>query len=75
MSIKEASREALLDWIERQRRPDPNDPAFTILEELDDARPASARTDAREEDDPVEEWSGDDVSFELADQPPVQDES
>jgi hypothetical protein len=75
LSIKEAGREALLDWVQRQRRPDPSDPAFTVLEELDDLPPASVETDAREEDDLVEEWSGDDVSFALAEHPPERDES
>jgi effector-binding domain-containing protein len=29
LSLEEAGREALLEWIERQQRADPNDRAFT----------------------------------------------
>jgi len=72
MTVTEAGQEALLDWVERQQRVDPNDRAFTILDELDDSLPASAETDAREEDDLVEDWSGDDVEFELADEESTQ---
>jgi hypothetical protein len=71
LSLKEAGHEALLEWVERQQRPDPSDPAFTVLDELEDSSlGGSARTDAREEDDLVEEWHGSDESFELADDPP-----
>ena len=46
-----------LEWIERQQRADPNDRAFTVLDELDaDSIPESANTDARSEDDLVDEW-------------------
>lgn len=70
LTVKEAGREALLRWVERQRRADPNDPAFTVLDDLDDdSLPAAAETDARGENDLVEEWSGDDDTFELADDP------
>jgi hypothetical protein len=70
LSLKEASHEALREWIERQRRPDPNDAAFTVLDELEaDSRPAAAETDARSEDDPVDEWHGSDESFVLAADP------
>lgn len=72
LSIKEAGHEALVEWIERQQQVNPDDPAFTVLEELDDeSLPASATTDAREEDDLVEEWHGGDESFTLADDPPT----
>lgn len=74
LSVKEAGRKALLDWVQRQRRPNPSDPAFTVLDELDDSSPEADETDAREEADLVDEWSGEDVSFTLADQPPTQDE-
>ncbi|WP_247730893.1 hypothetical protein [Halovivax limisalsi] len=67
LSLKEAGREALIEWIERQQRADPADRAFTVLDELADAPAASAETDARDEDDLVEEWSGED--FTLADDP------
>jgi hypothetical protein len=71
LSLKEAGHEALLEWVERQRRPDPNDPAFTVLDELEDtSSKGSPTTDAREEDDLVEEWHGSEDSFELADDPP-----
>ena len=70
LSLKEASNEALLEWIERQQRADPNDRAFTVLNELDtDSLPESADTDARSEDDPVDEWDGSGESFTLADDP------
>ena len=73
LSLKEAGHEALIEWIERQQRADPNDPAFTVLDDLEtDALPASAETDAREEDDLVEEWDGSDESFTLADDPSLQ---
>ena len=67
LSLKEASHEALIEWVERQRQADPNDAAFTVLDELDDSSlPRTAQTDAREEDDLVEEWHGNDESFVLA---------
>lgn len=70
LTVKEATREALLDWIARQRRPDPRDPAFTVLDELDaGSLPESAATDASTEPDPVTQWSGDDVDFRLAEDP------
>ncbi|WP_254546361.1 hypothetical protein [Halomarina pelagica] len=70
LTVKEASREALVGWVERQRQADPNDRAFTVLDELDDASlPAMAETDARREDDLVDEWRGTDVEFTLADDP------
>ena len=73
LTVKEAGHEALVGWVERQRRADPNDRAFTVLDELDDeSLPASAETDARGEADLVEEWSGDDIEFTLADDPPAQ---
>jgi len=67
LTVKEATREALVEWVERQRRADPNDPAFTVLDELD--APATRTTDAREVDDQVESWSGDEIDFELAEDP------
>ena len=73
LSIREAGREAVIEWIERQQQADPNDPAFTILDDLEDeARSASAATDAHGEDDIVEEWHGSDESFTLADDPSAQ---
>ncbi|MFC7227957.1 hypothetical protein N0B31_11140 [Salinirubellus salinus] len=73
LSLKEASHEALIEWVERQQRADPNDRAFTVLDELDaDALPESAETDAREEDDLTGEWHGSEESFTLADDPPGQ---
>ena len=70
LSLKEAGHEALLEWIERQQRADPNDRAFTVLDELDaDSLSESADTDARSEDDLVDEWDGNDESFTLADEP------
>jgi hypothetical protein len=70
LSVKEAGHEALVGWVERQRRPDPQDRAFTVLDELDDSSEETAATDARREDDLVEEWEGSDVEFRLAAEPP-----
>lgn len=73
LSLKEAGHEALVEWIERQQQPDPNDPAFTVLDDLEaESLPEAAETDARTEADLVEEWNGDDESFELADDPSAQ---
>mgnify|MGYP006290861235 FL=1 len=70
LSLKEASHEALIEWVERQQQADPNDAAFTVLDELDGSSlPRTAQTDAREEDDLVEEWHGNDESFALAEDP------
>jgi hypothetical protein len=71
LSLKEASHEALIEWIERQQQADPNDAAFTVLDELENSSPPStAQTDAREEDDLVTEWHGNEDSFVLAEDPP-----
>jgi hypothetical protein len=73
MSLKEAGHEAVIEWIERQQQADPNDRAFTVLDELEaDSLPESAETDARDEEDLVEEWRGSDESFTLADDPSAQ---
>jgi len=73
LSLKDAGHEALVEWVERQQRPDPNDRAFTVLDELvSDPRPASAATDARKEADLIDEWHGSDESFTLADDPSAQ---
>lgn len=74
LSIKEAGHEALVEWVERQQQVDPNDRAFTVLDELEGSSlPAAADTDARTEDDPIDEWHGSDAAFALADDPPVRD--
>lgn len=73
LSLKQAGHEALIQWVERQQQADPNDRAFTVLDELEaDSLPASAETDARNEDDLVEEWDGNDETFMLADDPSAQ---
>jgi hypothetical protein len=73
LTLKEAGHEALIEWIERQQQADPNDPAFTVLDELAEGSvPESAATDARDEDDLVDEWHGSDESFTLADDPSAQ---
>lgn len=73
LSLKEAGHEAVVEWIERQQRADPNDRAFTVLDELEaSSLPETASTDAREEDDLVEEWRGDDEQWTLADDPSAQ---
>lgn len=70
LSLKEAGREALVSWIERQQQADPNDPAFTVLDELQELSfSESVETDARDEDDLVEEWHGDDVEFTVTENP------
>ena len=70
LSLKEASHEALIEWVERQQQADPNDAAFTVLDDLDDSSlPQTAQTDARKEDDLVDEWHGNDESFVLAEDP------
>ncbi|MFC7213467.1 hypothetical protein ACFQMM_09210 [Saliphagus sp. GCM10025308] len=73
LSLKEAGHEALIEWVERQQRADPNDRAFTVLDELEeDSLPTSAETDARDENDLLEEWDGSEESFTLADDPSAQ---
>jgi hypothetical protein len=73
LSLKEAGHEALIEWIERQQQADPNDPAFTVLDNLEDGSlPETAETDARDEDDLVDEWNGSDESFTLAEDPSAQ---
>lgn len=68
LSLKEAGRAALLEWIERQHRPDPRDPAFTVLDDME-ASDAASSTHAREESDLVDEWRGEDAAFALSDDP------
>lgn len=54
--LNEAGREAVLEWTDQQQQLDPNDPAFTVLDELEESSlPTSADTDARDEDDLVDE--------------------
>lgn len=73
LSLKEAGREAVIEWIERQQHPDPDDPAFTVLTDLEDeSLPASAATDARQEEDLGDEWHGSDESVSLMDNPSTQ---
>lgn len=70
LSLKEAGYEAVIEWVERQKQADPNDRAFTVLDELDSSSlPETAETDARSEDDLVEEWHGSDETFTLAEDP------
>ncbi|WP_245778629.1 hypothetical protein [Halomicrobium zhouii] len=38
LSLEEAGHESVLEWIERQQQADPNDRAFTVLDELDSDR-------------------------------------
>ena len=37
LSLKEASHEALIEWVERQQQADPNDATFTVLDDLEDS--------------------------------------
>lgn len=70
LSIKDAGHEALVEWVERQQRVDPTDRAFTVLADLDaESLPPSAKTDARDLDDLIEEGEGDDEEFTLAPEP------
>ena len=71
LSVKAACREAIRDWVDRHRQPDPNDRAFTVLDELETPSRVSGATDAVAEGDLVEEWDGVDVSVRLLDVPPV----
>lgn len=73
MSLEETGHAALIGWVERQQRADPNDRAFTVLDDLEvDSLPESAETDTRNEDDLVDEWHGSDEYFTLADDPSAQ---
>lgn len=75
LSVKEAGREALVEWVERQQQPDPHDRAFTVLDELDEeSLPESASTNATQESDLVDEWDGSGVTFTLAVDPPAHHE-
>lgn len=70
LTLKESTRTALVEWVERQCRADPSDPAFTVLDDFEDeSLGQSAETDARTEADLVDEWTGDDVEFRLAETP------
>lgn len=70
LSLKAAVHEALVAWIDRQRRADPNDRAFTVLDELEaDDLPNTAATDARNEPDIVDDWDEDERDLDLADEP------
>jgi len=70
LSLKEAGHEAVLEWVERQQQASPDDAAFTVLDDLDNSSlTPKARTDAREEDDLVDEWRGNDEPFVLAENP------
>jgi len=74
LSLKEAGHEALVEWIERKGRTDPDDRAFTVLDDLDgESLPDSAETDARDEADLIEEWHGSKETVTLAADPPSED--
>jgi hypothetical protein len=68
ISIREALREATELWIEQRDAVDPDDPLFSSL---DAVREASARRDrvstsVTDEDDIVEEWTGDADEYRLS---------
>jgi hypothetical protein len=72
MTIEEAVYEALVKWVENQNCVNSTDRAFTVIDELDSdagSLPPTAATDARQGFDIIEEWSGNDVSFTLAENP------
>lgn len=59
LSLTAALHEAAEYWMEEHHQVDSNDPLFDILDELEEEPlPDKPRTDATEEDDLIEEWSG-----------------
>lgn len=70
LSLKDALKEAAEQWVAEQRRVDPDDPLFAILDEVErDGWSAGSKTDARDEDDLLDDWSGEDADVRLADDP------
>lgn len=70
LSLKGALKEAAENWMHEQRRVDPDDPLFDILDEVERATPSDApETDARAEDDLIDEWDGATANLSLADDP------
>lgn len=45
ITVDEACRQALRDWLDRHQPPNPADPAFVVLDELDET--TGTETDAR----------------------------
>ena len=71
ITLGEASRTALKEWLNIQRGPNSADRAFTVLSELQAiSTEDSARTDARTESDVVEEWRGLPEDVSLGNEPP-----
>lgn len=70
LTLTDACHQAVTEWIDRHRRVDPQDPAFTVLNALEnEALSASAATDSREESDPVDQWKGSREDWRLAEDP------
>lgn len=66
LSIGSATHEAVSLWIDAQRRVDPADPAFAVL----DMPPETpSKTNMRTEGDLTDDWTGEDIGFRLADDP------
>ncbi|MFB6084929.1 MAG: hypothetical protein ABEJ94_11870 [Halorientalis sp.] len=66
LSIREALREATDLWLQVQETVDTDDPLFTSVEEVRTAAQSTPGTNVLEEDDLVEEWSGETADVELA---------
>lgn len=71
LSIRAALQEATEAWVERERQVDPDDPLFALVADAAGAAgeslPDTARTNASDEDDLIDGWSGDASDIELAD--------
>ncbi|MFB6283329.1 MAG: hypothetical protein ABEK59_05255 [Halobacteria archaeon] len=69
LSLKEACRHALVEWVERKEGIDKDDPAFTVIDKLEEIN-EEYKTDVRKMDDTAEVWSGEDVDISLSENPP-----
>lgn len=70
LSLTAALREAAGVWMEKQQEVDPDDPLFSILDRLDrEPGPDVPRTNAADEDDLVEEWTGENVDIRPSGRP------
>lgn len=68
LSIRAALQEATEAWVERERQVDPDDPLFALVADAaGESLPDTARTNASDEDDLIDDWSGDASDIELAD--------
>ena len=68
LSIRAALQEATEAWVEHERQVDPDDPLFELVADAaGESLPDTARTNASDEDDLIDDWSGDASDTELAD--------